>query len=52
MPIQGPVLREKAEERPLKLNTEFTSSTVGLIDSENMQGLATLGTAKFYFKFS
>jgi hypothetical protein len=34
------VLRQKAEEIALKLNTEFTPSVDGWISSENVQGLA------------
>jgi hypothetical protein len=35
MPVQGPMLSQKAEEITLKLNIEFTPSNGGWIDSEN-----------------
>jgi hypothetical protein len=38
--IQGPVLRQKAEEVSLELNIDFVPSSGWHDHSENMQGLA------------
>jgi hypothetical protein len=39
IPIRGPMLGQKAEERALKLNSHLPME--GLTDSENMQSLST-----------